>query len=260
MKTIGHLFLPLLLAGALAVAHSSREQDPSSKPAAEDLERGKRLFVGYCALCHGIEGTGGRGPSLNQPTLRHVANDAALFQLIKTGIEGSEMPGFWQMTDREIWQVVGYLRSLGRTAAVKLAGDAAKGRTVYDAKGCAACHIVRGQGAGLGPDLTDVGARRSPAYLREAVLEPGAAVPEGFLIVSVTTRDGRTVRGLRVNEDSFTLQLRDAANRFQSFRKLDLKELKKEFGVSTMPSYQTLLTDAELEDLIAYLASLRGEK
>ena len=67
------------------------------------------------------------------------------------------------------------------------------------------------------------------------------------------------VRGVRVNEDSFTIQLRDDSNRFRSFRKSDLKELKKEFDVSTMPSYKSL-TAVELDDLVAYLASLRGEK
>jgi hypothetical protein len=79
-------------------------------------------------------------------------------------------------------------------------------------------------------------------------------------VVRVASRDGRRVRGTRVNEDSFTIQLRDASNRFYSFRKLDLAEVQKEFGVSTMPSYKTTLTAAEIDDLVAYLASLRGEK
>jgi putative heme-binding domain-containing protein len=119
---------------------------------------------------------------------------------------------------------------------------------------------VRGQGGSLGPDLSEVGARRSPAYLREALTDPGASAPEGFLVISVTTRDGRRVRGTRINEDSFTIQLRDANNRFHSFRKRELAEVNKEFGASTMPSYQTTLTASEIDDLVAYLASLRGEK
>jgi cytochrome c1 len=64
---------------------------------------------------------------------------------------------------------------------------------------------------------------------------------------------------VRVNEDSFTIQLRDYEDRFHSLRKNELKDLKKEFGVSTMPSYKTLAA-AELDDLIAYLASLGGPK
>jgi cytochrome c oxidase cbb3-type subunit 3 len=68
------------------------------------------------------------------------------------------------------------------------------------------------------------------------------------------------VRGIRINEDTFTLQLRDADNRLYSFRKQDLKELNRESGGSLMPSYQTVFSPTEIDDLIAYLASLRGER
>ena len=171
------------------------------------------------------------------------------------------MPGAWQLTDHEIWQVAGYVRSLGRAAVVRLPGDPIKGKDYYEKKGaCATCHIVNGRGGNLGPDLTNIGARRSAAYLREALVDPGAAAPEGFLVVNIVTRDGQRVRGIRSNEDSFTIQLRDASNVFHSFRKLDLTELKKEFGASLMPGYRDAFSATELEDLIAYLAGLRGEK
>jgi cytochrome c oxidase cbb3-type subunit III len=249
----------LFFVGAIALARP--QQDPGATHTADDLAQGKRLYVGHCAPCHGIDGVGGRGPGLNQPTLRHVTEEQSLFRIIKSGIPGGEMPGAWQMSDREIGQVAGYVRSLGRTAETKLRGDSAKGKVIYETNGgCAVCHIVRGVGGSLGPDLTAVGARRSPAYLREALVDPGAASPDGYLVVSITTRDGSRVKGVRANEDSFTIQLRDASNRFHSFRKQEITELKKEAGVSSMPSYKTTLTDAEIEDLVAYLASLRGEK
>jgi putative heme-binding domain-containing protein len=257
-QALRSLAVPLF--ALLSLGTYSFAQDPISSPTPDDLANGKRLFVGHCAICHGIEGTGGRGPSLNQPVLRRVANDFQLFLIIRQGIDGSEMPGAWQMSERESRQVAGYVRSLGRTAAVKLPGDPARGQAIYDSKGCAACHIVRGQGASLGPDLSDVGARRSPAYLSEALLDPGASAPESFLLVSVITREGNRIRGMRLSEDSFTIQLRDASNRFHSLRKADLTELKKEFGVSTLPSYRDSLSTLEIEALIAYLAGLRGEQ
>ena len=259
MKLICFIFVAFLPA-VLTIAGPLPAQDPISSPTADDLSQGKRLFVGHCAVCHGIEGTGGRGPSLNQPVLRRVANDFQLFFLIRQGIDGSEMPGAWQMSERETRQVAGYVRSLGRTPVVKLPGDPARGQAIYDSKACASCHIVRGQGASLGPDLSDVGARRSPAYLSEALLDPGASAPESFLLVSVVTRDGNKIRGIRVSEDSFTIQLRDSSNRFHSLRKTEIVELKKEFGVSTMPSYRDSLSISEIEALIAYLAGLRGEQ
>jgi putative heme-binding domain-containing protein len=92
------------------------------------------------------------------------------------------------------------------------------------------------------------------------LLNPNATLPDGFLLVTVTTADGQRVRGLRVNEDSFSIQLRDVSQQFHSLRKAELKEIKKEFGVSPMPSYQDVFTATELDDLIAYLASLRGER
>jgi len=210
-------------------------------------------------LCHGIEGTGGRGPALNQPALRRGKDNMALYGVIRNGVAGTEMPGAWQMTEREVWRVAGYVRSLGRVEAAKLTGDAGRGRELYLSKGCAGCHIVSGEGGVSGPELTEIGSRRSAAYLREALIDPAASLPDKFLTVSVTTRDGRNLRGVRVNEDSFTIQLRDDKLQFHSFRKAELKELKKEFGVSTMPSYKTLAA-GEIDDLIAYLASLRGEK
>jgi putative heme-binding domain-containing protein len=251
--------LLLALSFAAAIAAARPGQDPIATLTADDLAHGKRLYVGQCALCHGIEGVGGRGPALNQPALRRAKDNLALYNVIKNGVAGTEMPGAWQMTDREVWRVAGYIRSLNRVEDAKLTGDAGRGRELYRAKGCAVCHTVRGEGGASGPELTGIGARRSAVYLREALIDPAASAPEGFLVVSVITRAGRNLRGVRVNEDSFTIQLRDDEDRFHSFRKNELKSLKKEVGVSTMPSYKTM-TAGELDDLVAYLASLGGDK
>lgn len=254
----------LLFLAILIGSQTSAVQDPIPKLTANDLDRGNKLFVAHCALCHGIGATGGRGPSLSQPQLPRAASNNALFKIIQEGIDGTEMPGAWQLAEREIWQVAGYLRSLGQTAVASVdnvPGDPGRGKQYYEAKGgCASCHIVGGRGGTVGPDLSNIGARRSPAYLREALIDPGASVPEEFLVVSVVTRDGQRVRGVRLNEDSFTIQLRDTRNVFHSFRKLELKELKKEFGASLMPGYRESLAASEIDDMVAYLAGLRGEK
>jgi cytochrome c oxidase cbb3-type subunit 3 len=258
MKWIRRLCLfTLFLASAIAAARPGQDSDVTLT--VDELAQGKRIYVGQCALCHGIEGVGGRGPALNQPTLRRAKDAQALYNVIKNGVAGTEMPAAWHMTEREVWRVVGYIHYLNRAEYVKLTGDAGRGRELYRAKGCAGCHIVRGEGGASGPELTRIGARRSAAYLRESLIDPAASTPEGFLVVSVVTRAGRDLRAVRVNEDSFTIQLRDDEDRFHSFRKNELRSLKKEFGVSTMPSYKTLVA-TELDDLIAYLASLGGSK
>lgn len=258
MKSHFHVFaLFVSLAGAFAIAQSNSTQAPKLG----DAGQGKKLFNGQCVVCHGIEGTGSRGPALNLPKLQRATNEAELIKIIREGIPDSEMPGAWQLTEREVRLVASYVRSLGRVKTLKVSGDAARGKHLYETKGnCAACHVIRGQGGVSGPELTEIGLRRSPAYLREAVLNPNAATPEGFLVISVVTAEGQTLRGVRVNEDSFTLQLRDASGRFHSFRKAELKEIKKEFDASTMPSYKDAFSAAELDDLIAYLYSLRGDK
>ena len=236
-----------------------------------DVEQGKQLFNGMCARCHGIDGTGDEGPSLNRPVLARARTDDALREVIRDGIPDGGMPRVRRMTGNELDQLVAYVRSLGRTATVTTAGNVDKGRATYEKLGCATCHIINGQGSSFGPDLTQIGINRGPSYLRQSFLGPAEMLPRAsslvpgrgfneFLPIRVVTNDGRVIRGIRVNEDPFTLQVRDSANRFHSFRKSDTKEIEKEFGKSLMPSYRGRLTDAEIEDLVAYLASLRGAK
>ena len=150
-------------------------------------------------------------------------------------------------------------------------GDAKKGAEMYRSLGCASCHIVGGQGGNLGPDLTDIGFMRGPAYLRHGDRRSlGAALPKGvlqvpsrgyaeYLPLRIVTKQGGEVRGIRVNEDTFSIQVRDQAGKFYSLRKADLELLEKQTGKSLMPSFSTRLTQAELTDLVAYLASLQGE-
>jgi cytochrome c oxidase cbb3-type subunit 3 len=225
----------------------------------DGVARGKKLYEGHCSLCHGQTGLGGKGPSLAFPVLPHAPDDQRLIDVIRDGIPGTEMPGAWQLTPHEAGEVASYVRSLGRVDVVQLPGNPARGRVLYESKGgCAACHIVNGVGSSFGPELTGIGARRNADYLRESLIKPGATIAEGYLTVRLTTRDGKTVRGVRVNEDTFTIQVRDSSNHFQSFRKANITSLKKEFNESLMPSYETKFSPAELDDLIAYLASLRG--
>jgi hypothetical protein len=101
--------------------------------------------------------------------------------------------------------------------------------------------------------------RRSAAHLRESLTKPAAFVPEEFASAEVMTASGETVRGVRANEDSFTIQIKDGSGQFHSFRKGDLKSLRVSLSDSRMPAYDRLAA-GELDDLVAYLASLKGEE
>ena len=123
---------------------------------------------------------------------------------------------------------------------------------------CERCHTVGGHGGIVGPDLDDIGARRSAAHLREALVEPEAAVPAGFLQLRVATQNGRTLTGIRLNEDGFSIQLLDLSGRLHSFWKDELSTLDKEWMRSPMVSYETILSAGQIDDLVAYLVSLQG--
>ena len=218
---------------------------------------GRLIFESQCSLCHGQTGGGGRGPALNRPKLDRAPDDQALRTLI-TGGRG-DMPGAWQLHPDEVASVAAFVRTLGALPPETLPGDAARGARVYASKGCAGCHMVNGQGEGFGPELTAVGARRNAAFLRQTVLKPATTLPDAFLYVAASPISGPPVRGIRVNEDSFTIQIRDAGGRYFSFRKSQLKTLDRLSGQTPMPSYQGQFAAADLDDLVAYLAALKGK-
>jgi putative heme-binding domain-containing protein len=153
-----------------------------------------------------------------------------------------------------------YVRSLSKIPSEPLPGDTVRGARVYANGGCSNCHIVAGAGFGYGPELSNIGIRRSAPYIRKAVVKPGATMPEGFLLVEATTPAGDKIEGIRVNEDTFSIQIKDATGQFHSLRKQDLKELQKLRGETPMPSYEGVFNTSELDDLVAYLASLGGKQ
>jgi putative heme-binding domain-containing protein len=253
---VGGLVMVVLATGAA--------RDPRPGASAPDEARGKRLFEGQCARCHGMQGGGGLGANLRRPRLRQAPDDASLFNVIRSGIPGTGMPFTFAMTDDEVRDVVAYVRSLGRVPPEPLPGDPEKGQLVFQKAECATCHIVAGQGGNLGPELTDIGDRRGVLFLRTALLHPGkdrAVTAEGyatFLPILAVTRDGRVLTGVRVNEDTFTIQLRDTSNRLHSLQKGDLEELRK-LDVSIMPPYEKTLSPSDIDQLVSYLASLKAK-
>ena len=251
-----------LLAVICAIAATAADSETKVKlPGSRaDLERGEKLFQVHCGRCHGNKGEGNRGPSLARPKLPRALDDSDLVRVITGGIRGTEMPGANAMSDREIRQTAAYVRSLGKLPAKPVPGDPAHGLEIYRKGNCATCHSINGEGGIAGPDLSAIGSSRSAAHLREALTDPGASVPEGYLQVTVVPNTGARMNGVRVNEDSFSIQIRDNAGKFYSFWKSEVASIERHRGASPMPSYRAQLSDPEVTDVVAYLASLKERK
>ena len=239
------LFLVVLCLPAVLAAQSA------------ELEQGKRLFESQCGSCHGPLGNGGRGANLAQPQLRRATDEQALLTIIRRGIPGTEMPGSF-LTPSQVSSIAAYVKTLGRIEPEEIPGDAGRGEAVYASLDCGVCHTLGGEGGILGPVLDDIGARRSTAHLREALIEPEASIPTGFLQLQVLTKDGRALTGIRINEDGFSVQFRDFAGGIHSFLKDELDTLDKMWQRSPMVSYEARLTPGQTDDLVAYLVSLQG--
>ena len=252
------LLIALLRSPSTTVAVQPPSSDQASTIGA-DATAGKYLFERHCAVCHGIEGKGGRGPGLNRVQLAQATDDAALKSVISDGIS-PDMPAGWFLTDEDVANLAAYVRSLSKIPSEPQPGDTVRGARVYANSGCSNCHIVAGAGFGYGPELSNIGIRRSAPYIRKAIVKPGATRPEGFLLVEAITPAGDKIEGIRVNEDTFSIQIKDATGQFHSLRKQDLKELQKLRGETPMPSYEGVFNASELDDLVAYLASLRGKQ
>jgi putative heme-binding domain-containing protein len=256
-------------AGAVTAARGQVQVQPEaqSNPLAGDakaIDGGRNIYRGRCGVCHGIDAKGYRGSDLTSGDWVHGGSDVQLFRTIKNGITGTEMPGNGNMSEEEVWMVISYLRTLsapGTSAAER--GDAARGEQLYwarDKGNCGQCHMIGARGGRLGPNLTRIGASRSVAALEREIRQPAEVVPVGFETVTVVTRDGKKIRGLRKNEDTFSVQIMTGDEVLRSFLKREVTDVTAEPEQSLMPAYgPERLSDAELTDLVRYLRTLRGQ-
>lgn len=262
------LVLAFLAAATLAAqtARNPLANDPQA------VAEGRALYNGRCTACHGPDGTAGeRAPGLGASGRRYLrTTDPDLFDAIAKGIPGTGMPASG-LSENDAWKLVAYVRSLRGTAIdAPAAGDAARGEQIYAGKGgCAQCHMLRGKGGLLGPDLSTLANRRKLYSIRDALTKDGHTVGSdggrheislepaaSYRAVRVTTRDGKSFTGVLKNEDSFTLQMLGTDNELHLFARDRLREVVYE-KKSLMPTdYDKRLTPEEFQDLMAFLTRL----
>ncbi len=257
----------LALAGLFALGPAALVAQDRDAQVRRSTERGQQLFGAHCARCHGLAGDGGEGPSLLGRQFERAAEQSDLVRIVLDGISGTAMSRTW-VDETEAGDIAAYVWSLARVAAGPIPGDADAGQRLFEGSaGCSDCHIVNGKGVGLGPEMSDIGARRGLPFLRESILLPGSSIPQGpislhssFLVVSVVMKDGTELRGMRVTEDAFALNLRDRRGRYHSIKKSQVASLDRETGASLMPDYRERLTEDQVTNIVAYMASLRGRR
>jgi alcohol dehydrogenase (cytochrome c) len=219
----------------------------------QSLEAGRSAYEARCVGCHGSDGAGGgHGPAIVDIRRPRAASRVAMRDLIRNGIPNTAMPPF-AMPDAELDALVAFIEVLRAPAADHpAAGDAAAGELFFAGKGnCSSCHVVRGRGGILGPDLSDLARERRTTQIERALREPGASKT-----ISLRMRDGRAVRGLVKYESPFDLGVQGLDGDFHSISKSQVAETTWE--PSPMPQVQA--TAGEMRDLLAYLTRLTVDR
>jgi len=223
---------------------------------AEDVIAGRDIYNRSCTVCHGLDGAAGdRAPALGAQRRYLRTSNEDLFDAIKNGINGTLMPAS-SLSDADVWKTIAYIRSLRATAIdVPVAGNSQQGETIFNGKGqCAQCHMVRGRGGLIGPDLTNIGAEKKLEDIRLALVQPKPHIPRGFQPVTVKIKDGRIVRGVIKNENNFSWQILSLDGKLHLLTREEVFDVAHE-EKSLMPSdVDRRLTKTEFEDLVAFLA------
>lgn len=246
----------LLFAAMALLAASDLSAQPAYAPA--DIQYGAKIFGEQCTVCHGGNGDAVAGVDLRANRFKRSTSDNDLRGVLTTGVPGTGMPPF-KFEPPELTAVIAYIRNM-RTFNAKdiLIGDSSRGRTVFETTGaCSTCHRVNGKGPRVAPDLSDIGALRTPDAIRRAIIDPEVEVRHANRFIRAVTKDGKVISGRRMNEDTYTVQVIDDQERLLSLVKADLRE----YGLvrrTAMPSYRDKLSNEQVADLLAYLLTLKG--
>jgi len=229
---------------------------------AQDTARvaaGEASFRQLCTGCHGRAGEGGQGegqgPNLATNWEVRRAKDPELFNFIKNGVKGTAMPAF-SLPEERIWELAAFVRSLNAPAnSVPTQGDVSVGSDVFFGKGgCSGCHMIKGRGGYLGPDLSNIGAARRLNELRDALFKPSTTPSAGFQPLLLRDTQGRQVRAIAKHASPWSVQVLDENGTLHLLRGEAIKNLtfqEKSWMPSDLPQR---LSPEELTNVLAFLS------
>jgi putative membrane-bound dehydrogenase-like protein len=140
--------------------------------------------------------------------------------------------------------------------ALQATGDAGRGRALFTAQSCRACHTDADGQTPKGPHLVDIGKRYSPAELVESILKPSAKLAQGYESYSFAMADGRVVTGFVVSEGASAVQIRESSGALSELKRSDIQERRRQEASAMPEGIAANLTPEGLGDLVAYLRSL----
>jgi cytochrome c oxidase cbb3-type subunit 3 len=248
----------LMLATATAVWAQAPANRPQFPP--EAVERGRAQFAQSCGFCHGPNANGAtHGPSLiRSAVVRHDENGNLIGAVIREGRPDHGMPAI-QLNPNQVADIVTFVKSRVAAADIRsanrpvqgsddklLTGNAEAGKAFFNgAGGCAACHSVTGDLAGI--------ARKYPAAVLQArFLYP----PQRRTMVTVTDSAGKQHQGELLGLTNYDVSIQDAAGWYHSWPLSSVKVDTKD-PLATHREFLTKYTDANMHDMLAYLETLK---
>jgi cytochrome c oxidase cbb3-type subunit 3 len=261
-----------LVAGALLVAATAnlraqgRGQQPPPDPAA--VQRGKDVYTENCAVCHGTDARGGRGPDLAHSLV--IVGDAtgkALATYARVGSVANGMPPI-NLTDEQFHDIATFVlaqqqQQMARRpadAARVLVGDAKAGEAFFTGEGrCVSCHNVAG-------NLKGVGGRYSPEELQRRILYPrgrgsypgfGQAVTDPPFTATATLPSGQQVSGSVITLSDYLVTIRDASGARYTVSRTPSARVEITDPLQAHIDRMKTITDKQMHDLTAYLAALK---
>ena len=244
--------------------------------AKEQTDSGKTLVMNKksCLGCHQLNDEGGKiGPSLNRSSSNYKPE--WLYAWISNPQNfrpGTRMPNLG-LEPKEVRAITSFLVSFQPEEEdekfatpedwkqyLSSEGDPKRGENIfYDSEGianCSKCHLVKGRGGAVGPDLSYVGTSRTREFILESILNPSAVITHGYQTVMILTTNRKFITGIKKNEDESGIDILNKEGKNLHIPRENIKKFKIQ-KISTMPgNFKDLLEIQDITDVLAYLGSL----